>query len=82
MSVLGKKSVELLEAFPTEVSVVFAKDTEFEVDVVSVELASVLEIPGYVLVDTVRRPELCFFIKSVSSDLVVSCSIEVMGKAF
>lgn len=59
-------------------SVVFAKDTELEMDDLSVELASFLEIPGSVLVDTVKRPELCF-VKSISSDTVVSCFIEVMG---
>lgn len=82
MSVLGKKRVELLEAFPTELSVVFAKDTELEMDVLSVGLASIPEIPCIVLVDTARRPELYFVIKSVSPDLVVSCSIEAMGRDF
>lgn len=33
-------------------SVVFAKDTELGMDDLSVELASFLEIPGSVLVDT------------------------------
>lgn len=54
MSVLGKKRVELLEAFPTGISVVFAKDAELEMDVLPVELSSILEIPGIVLVYTVR----------------------------
>lgn len=58
MLVLGKKRVELLEAFPIEMSVVFAKDTELEMNDLPVELASLLEIPGLVLVDTVKRPEL------------------------
>lgn len=81
MLVLGKKRLELLKAFPIEISVVFAKDTDLEMDDLSVELASLLEIPGLVLVDTVKRPELCF-VKSISSDMVVFCFIEVMGKVF
>lgn len=82
MLVFGKKSVELLEVFFIEVFVVFVKDIEFEVDVVLVELVFVFEILGYVLVDIVRRLELCFFIKLVFLDLVVFCFIEVMGKVF
>lgn len=81
MLVLGKKRVELLEAFPIEMSVVVAKDTELEMNDLSVELASLFEIPGLVVVDAVKRPELCF-VKSISSDMVVFCFIEVMGKVF
>lgn len=82
MSVFGKKRVETLEVFSIEVSFVFVKNTEFEMDVLSVELASVLESTVEVLVGTVIRLELCIVIKSASSGMAVSCSIELGDKDF
>lgn len=41
----GKETVEILELFPIEMSAVFVKDSELEIDILSAELTSVLEIP-------------------------------------
>lgn len=62
-------------------SVVSVKDPEPEIDCLSVELASVLENPVEVLVSTVKRSELDFVIKLVSSGMVIFCFTEVRGKS-
>lgn len=82
MSMFGTESVEILGVFPMEMSVVFVKDAELETDSLSVELASVLESPVEILVGTVKRSELDFVIKLISSGMVNSCFTEVRGKAF
>lgn len=78
----GKERVEMLEVFPIEMSAVFVKDPELEIDILPAELTSVLESPVEVLVGSVKRSELRFVIKLVSSGMVISCSIEVRGKVF
>lgn len=78
----GKERVEMLEVFPIDMSAVFVKDPELEIDILSAELTSVLESPVEVLVGSVKRSELRFVIKLVSSGMVISCSIEVRGKVF
>lgn len=77
----GKERVEMLEVFPIEMSAVFVKDPELEIDILSAELTSVLESPVEVLVGSVKRSELRFVIKLVYSGMI-SCSIEVRGKVF
>lgn len=42
-SMFGKKRVEILEVFPIEMSAVFVKGPELEIDILSAELTSVLE---------------------------------------